>query len=162
MSQLRRALAACLGVLALASCKSEKKDFERMKPEIDPIIADLSPLAAEFARVRGDGGAPDSTDPIRAVCEAAQNVASRTHFDVLMFRAGRAKETAVAFEDALVDLEAITTTDLSGDLVLIGRWDFRACERAFDKLCKASSALSAAARADDVSIGGVCKELAAR
>jgi len=143
--------------LALASCKSEKKDFERMKPEIDPIVAELTPIAAELDRVRRDSGVPNSTDPIRAACDAAQKAASRTHFDVLMFRAGRAKETAVAFEDALVDLEAITTTDLSGELVLIGRWDSTPCEKAFDKLCKASSALTAAARADDVSIDAICK-----
>ena len=143
--------------LGLASCKSEKSDFERMKPEIDPIIAELTPIAAELDRVRKDSGVSDSTDAIRSACEKAQNAAARTHFDVLMFRAGRAKETAVAFEDALVDLEAITTTDLSGDLVLIGRWDSRACERAHDKLCRASSALSAAARANDVSIDAVCK-----
>ena len=146
------------GLLAFAlACKSEKKDFERMKPEIDPIIAELAPIAADQARVRGDGGFPDSTDPIRNVCAAAQKAASRTHFDVLMFRAGRAKVTGVAFEDALVDLEAITTTDLSGELVIIGRWDSGPCERAFDKLCKASAAVTAAARENDVSIGAICK-----
>lgn len=128
-----------------------------MKPEVDLIAAELAPIAADFARVRVDSGVPDSTEPIRSTCEAAQHVASRTHFDVLMFRAGRAKGAALAFEDALVDLEAVTTTDLSGELVLIGRWDSAPCEKAFDKLCKASAAVTAEAHENDVSIAAICK-----
>jgi hypothetical protein len=107
--------------------------------------------------VRADSGVPNSTDPIRSACDAAQKAASRTHFDVLMFRAGRAKTSALAFEDALVDLEAISTTDLSGELVLIGRWDSAPCEKAFGKLCKASRELSAAAGENGVSIPVICK-----
>lgn len=154
---MRPTCVALLVGLGLTACKSEKQDFERMKPEVEPIIAELTPIAADFARVRQDGGIPNSTDPIRATCEAAQIAASKTHFDVLMFRAGRAKDAALAFEDALVDLEAITTTDLSGELVLIGRWDSTACEKAFDKLCKASNQMSAAARDDGVTIAAICK-----
>ena len=154
---LRRTWVLAALALALAGCKSERADFERMKPEVDPIVAELTPIAADFDRVRKDGGVPNSTNPIRSACDAAQKAASRTHFDVLMFRAGRAKEAALAFEDALVDLEAITTTDLSGELVLIGVWDSAPCAKAMGKLCKASSAMSAAARENGVSIDAICK-----
>ncbi len=149
-------ITAALSLVALVACQSEKKDFEKMKPEIDPIIAEMTPLAADFAKARKESAPPSSTDAIQHACAAAQKSAEKTHFDVLMYRAGKAKDTAIAFQSALAQVAAIVTPDV-GDMTLILRWDSSACEKAVDDLCAASAALSQAAKSNGVAIEPICK-----
>lgn len=149
-------ITAALSLFVLVACASEKKDFEKMKPEIDPIIAEMTPLAADLAKARKDSAPPSSTDAIQRACAAAQKSAEKTHFDVLMYRAGKAKDTAIAFQSALAEVAAITTPDV-GEMTLILRWDSSACEKAADDLCAASAALSQAAKSNGVAIEPICK-----
>lgn len=147
---------AAFSLVVFVACASEKKDFEKMKPEIDPIIAEMTPLAADLAKARKESAPPNPTDAIQRACAAAQKSAEKTHFDVLMYRAGKAKDTAIAFQSALAEVAAITTPDV-GEMTLILRWDSTACEKAYDDLCAASAALSVAAKSNGVAIEPICK-----
>ena len=62
-------ITAALSLFVLVACASEKKDFEKMKPEIDPIIAEMTPLAADLAKARKDSAVMPTeraTDPSAA------------------------------------------------------------------------------------------------
>ncbi|CAN5437588.1 hypothetical protein BH09MYX1_BH09MYX1_16090 [soil metagenome] len=151
------ALALFAIALTTTACRSEKDDFVRMKPEVDPIVSSLTPIAAELERAKKESAPPSSTEPLRLACAAAQKAAADTHFDILMFRASKARASANAFQEALTDVATIATPEVSADIMLIGRFDSAACEKAFAKLCVASSEMSAAAKAEGVAIEPICR-----
>jgi hypothetical protein len=163
---MRRFL-ACVAVLGLAGCNREKRDFESMKATVDPIAHDFAPLDAKLDRAvtLGATGGKDggiamldamatSLGDMREVCEKAQHAAFRANFDAHLYATKPATDVALDFELAL---GALTTLSVSATNESIELEDVKGCVAAFDKLCAAGKALSAAAKAAGVSIDEVCK-----
>lgn len=163
---MRRAL-ACLALFLVSACNREKRDFESMKATVDPIAHDFAPLDAELDRAvtLGATGGKDggiemldamaaSLTQMRAVCEKAQHAAFRANFDAHLYATKSATDVALDFELALGTLTtlSVSTTNDSTELS-----DVKSCVGAFDKLCAASKALSAGAKAAGVTIAEVCK-----
>lgn len=158
---------ACLAALAMAGCSREKRDFESMKATVDPIAKAFAPLDGQLNRAvtlgatgGGDGGIEmldamaTSLGQMRAVCEKAQHAAFRANFDAHLYATKQATDVAIDFELALGTLTILSVSATNESIELS---DVKSCVAAFDKLCAASKALSAEARAAGVSIDEVCK-----
>jgi len=164
---VRRRTLAGLVLLGLAGCSREKRDFESMKATVEPIAQSLGPLDAKLdaavtlgATGGGDGGQAmldamaTSLGQMRETCEEAQHAAFRANFDAHLYATKKATDVALDFELALATL---TTLRISAKNESIELEDVKGCVAAFDKLCAASKALSAEAKAAGVSIAEVCK-----
>jgi len=163
---MRRALAGLM-LVGLGGCSREKRDFESMKATVEPIAQSLGPLDARLDKAvalgatgGGDGGQAmldamaASLGQMRETCEEAQRAAFRANFDAHLYATKPATDVALDFELALGTL---TTLRVSAKNESIELADVKGCVAAFDKLCAASKALSAEAKAAGVSIDQVCK-----
>lgn len=161
-----RRRAACLALLVAAGCNREKRDFESMKATVDPIAKELVPLDARLdqaAALGATGGADGgqaaldalatSVGQMRETCEKAQHAAFRANFDAHLYATQKATDVALDFELALGTLTVLPVSARNESIDLA---DVKACVAAFDKLCAASKALSAEAKAAGVRIDEVC------
>lgn len=162
----RRGVALTLALLATFGCNRQKRDFESMKATVDPIAHALGPLDARLdaavalgAMGGADGGQAMidamamSLGQMRETCEDVQKAAFRANFDAHLYATGEATEVALDFELALGTLTILPVSATNESIELD---DVKSCVAAFDKLCAASRALSAKAKASGVTIDEVC------
>ena len=137
-----------------------------MKATVDPIAQAFAPLDAQLDKAvtlgasgGGDGGQPmldamaASVGQMRETCEKVQHAAFRANFDAHLYATKKASDVALDFEVALGTLMTLAVSSKNESIEL---GDVKSCVAAFDKLCAASKALSAEAKAAGVSIDEVC------